>query len=355
MSELKSTNLVLITAPLPADWQGDPQDMFRAFVERTEIKSPVGTSFFITSSTMPSTNQGPWLKDGTQWYVWSESKATYVPQDISASTATLFTVSDVEPGEPGEGDANIWLRTSSGRVIAWYYWNGDVWRPGGNVPPSGPTTSRPTVPKDLEQYFDTDINALLHWERGAWRTVSGVPGDVKFVTTELLATALTNNPGWKYLGEELTGAIGRVLGVASEDPGATPASSFATASGISSRDSRSTAGAETVVLTSAQIEAHTHLVGALSALNSNNDARFYRIDDADNYLAPSPRPPNYAEVKGQNTVNGTKVGTLPDPSDGTILVTSKQLSLAEAEDYTEAAEAHENLQPTLFLWALTKT
>jgi len=355
MSLLK-TNLVIVATPLPPDFEGQPQEFFEALVKRMSIQSPSGTSFFVTGDIEPATNQGPWLRGGTQWYVYSQSEGGYIPLDISASVTRLFTVSSVEPDEPGEDDATIWLRTIQGRVIGWYYWTGDEWRPGGNVSPSGPTTSRPANPVDLEQFFDTGINALLHYERGAWRTVSGVPGDIKFVATPTLVAALTNNPGWRFLGDLDQSYIGSVIGLASKDPGDTPFSSFPTDSGITPRFAGEMAGAETHVLTSTEIEQHTHLVGALTGLNQANggNSYFYRVDNGDNFLAPAPRPPNYGFIRGDGTGNGTLTGELPPTGDGTMFVTSKQLSLSAAALYTQAAVAHNNIQPTLFAWALTK-
>ncbi len=355
---LQSTSFVLVSAPLPADFKGTPQEFYEALVKRLKIKSASGTSFFVTGDIEPATNQGPWLKGGTQWYVYSQEDGGYIPLDISASTARLFTASATEPPEPGEDDASIWLRTSNGRVIGWYFWNvnDSTWRPGGNVPPSGPTSARPAGPQELEQFWDTDINALIHWERAAWRTVSGVPGDIKHVATPTLVAALANNPGWIYLGDVNQSYIGRTLGIASKDPGATPASSFATDSGITPRAAGDMAGAETHVLTSTEIEQHTHLVGSLTGLNQANggNSYFYRVDDGDNFLAPAPRPPNHGFIRGDGSGNGTVAGELPLAGDGTMYVTSKQLSLAEAAAYAEDALPHNNIQPTLFAWALTK-
>jgi len=354
MSNLFKTNLILIGAPLPADFEGSPQDLFRAIVERLEIQSPVGTNFFVVGSVEPQTNVGPWLKDGKQWWVFDAEAGEYVPADISASQEAVFTVSDTEPDVPGDEDARIWLRTSSGRVIAWYFWTGSEWRPGGNRPPSGPTANRPSGPQDLEQYFDTDINTLLHYERGAWRTVSGVPGDIKFVTTSTLVAALAANPGWEYLGNVNQSYIGRVLGIASKDPGATPESSFATDSGITARATADLVGEETHIIESDEIEQHTHLLGSLTALNSDNNIRFYREDNGETIEAPNPRPPNYAEILGDNANNATKNGELPDPSTGTVVLTSTQLDASVGLPYTGPAQPHNNVQPTVFFWALTK-
>lgn len=362
MADLLKTNLVIVAAPLPADFEGTPQEFFEALIERMEIQSPLGTNFFVTGDVEPGTNQGPWLKGGTQWWVFDSVSGSYVPLDISASTARLFTASVDEPPTPGEGDATVWLRTSSNRVVGWYFWTGSEWRPGGNVSASGPTSSRPSdsTVKELEQYFDTDINTLIHWERGKWRTVSGTPGDIKFVTTLTLNDALTSNPGWAYLGAANQDWIGRTLGISSKDAGATPQSNFATASGISARARGDLVGAETHVLTSDEIEQHTHLVGGSTALNSANRVQFYRVDDGENFVAPSPRPPNYTLITGVTPGSpptyATRDGDFPAIPNGTMMVTSKQLSLATASDdaYTEPAEGHNNMQPTLFLWALTK-
>lgn len=354
MASLKKTNLVIVAAPLPPDFEGDPQEFFEACVERMEIQSPIGTNFFIVGDVEPSTNLGPWLKGGTQWWVFSESQGKYIPLDISASTVRLFTVSDIEPAAPVDDDATIWLRTSGTRVIAWYFWTGTEWRPGGNKPPSGPTANRPVNAVDFEQYFDTDIATLIHWERGAWRTISGSPGDVKFVTIATLADALTVNPGWEYLGESLQTYRGRILGVATKDTGATPAASYITDSGITARAPGDSAGTETHVLADNEIVQHTHLVGSLTALHSNNNAYFYRVDDGETFTAPAPVPPNHAQINGEGAADGTKNGALPAAGAGTMFVTSQQLSISTAAAYTDAAVAHQNMQPTIWLWALVK-
>lgn len=353
---LQPTNLVLAAAQLPADFEGTPQELFTALVRRLKILSTTGTNTFVVGDVEPSTNQGPWLKNGNKWYVFDIDAGGYVPIDVSDSTEHLFTTGDIEPEAPTDDDAFVWLRTWMGRVIDWYFWDGTAWRPSGKIPPSGTTATRPTQPRDLEQYFDTDINVLLHWERGAWRTVSGSPGDVKFVSTEILTTALTANPGWEYVGESDQDAIGRVIGVASKDPGATPESSFATTSGITPRAAGDDVGSETHILTSLEIEQHTHLVGALQGMNLANggNSYFYRVDNNESFSAPTPRPPNYAFPRGEGTTVANVNGELPSSGDGTMFVTSKQLSLSGAAAYTKAAQAHNNLPPTRYLWALTK-
>lgn len=356
MPQLFKTNLVLVGAPLPADFNGDPQEFFEAIIERLEIQSPVGTQFFVVGGTEPSTNQGPWLKDGNKWYVFSESEGRYVPLDITDSLVSLFIVSPNEPPQPASAsDPQIWLRTSGTRVIGWYFSSGTVWRPGGNVDPSGPTTARPTNPVDLEKFFDTDISVLLHWERGAWRTISGSPGDVKFVVTSELDVALTGNPGWEYLADGNQSWRSAVLGIAAKDPGLSPVSSFPVDSGRTQRSSGDVVGEEAHILTDAELVQHSHLIGALTLLHSDNNAFFHRVDDGDVLTAPPTPPPNHALINGAGGADGTLSGVLPATAAGTMLISSRQLSISTAPTFTGVATAHNNMQPTVFFWCLRKS
>lgn len=350
MAGLLPTNLKIVSAQLPPDFHGTPAEFQRAIVERLEILSASGTNFFFTGDVEPPGNFGPWLR-GLQWWVFDPNLGRYVPLDISASITALFTVSEAEPAAPAPTEAQIWLRTKSNRVLGWYFWDGESWRPDGQTPPSGPTADRPSDPGDLETYFDTDINVLLHWERGAWRTVSGSPGDVKFVTAPLLADALTTNPGWLYLGENDQTYRGRTLGVASKDPGVTPAISYSTDGGITARAQAEVVGSETVLLGDDKIPQHTHLVGSVAVLGAGHTGRFYRVDNAEDFVAPGSAPPNH-EIT--TSVFSSVSGALPDTGPGTQFVTSKQLSEVIAGDYTDPATAHDNMPPTKYLWALEK-
>lgn len=349
---LNKTNLVIVAAPLPADFEGTPQEFYESMIERMEIQSPIGTNFFVVGDVEPSSNQGPWLRSGSQWWVFDLTTGRYAPLDISASETALFTVGATTPTTPGADDPQVWLRTSGTRAVGWYAWDGTVWRPVNPLPASGATSGRPTAPTDLEIYWDTTINAQIHWERGAWRTVTGVPGDVKFVVHSLLTDALSYNPGWQYLGENDQSARGLTLALASKDPGATPVSSYATDSGITAQASGTKLGAETCVLDNDEIPQHTHLIGHATLLNSDNNVWLHRVDDAETIAIPAIVPPNYFEVKGEGSGNGTKLGTAGTGNAGTMLITSRQITTAA---YTGAAVGHDNLPPTMYLWALVKT
>jgi hypothetical protein len=147
---------------------------------------------------------------------------------------------DVEPS-PDERD-RPWFKTDgSGNPIGWFSWNGTAWTPTPVSMPFGATADRPASPDTGQLYFDTDINVALIFERGAWRTVAGSPGDVKEVKAATIDDALTNNPGWS----EDTGSAGRfILGVTS-------------GSGFEYGD---TGGEVNHTLTLDEIPAHTHSV-----------------------------------------------------------------------------------------------
>ncbi len=145
-----------------------------------------------------------------------------------------------------------WFKTDSNGVpIGWFSWNGSSWQQMPTQVASGNTASRPAGSTGL-MYFDTDIYALLVYERSGWRTADGTPGEVKMVRScygggnpisdPNITQVLTANPGWT----EFTPMAGRApIGVG-------------TGSGLTERTLAQEVGAEAVVLTEAQLAAHTH-------------------------------------------------------------------------------------------------
>jgi len=354
---LNRTNLVLRAAPLPQDFRGTVQNLFEEMVRRLAILSPVGTNFFVVGDVEPSSNVGPWLKGGTKWYVFSESEGRYVPLDITDSLLPQFFVQDANPGTPGPGDPLIWLRTSQNRIVGLYGWNGSEWLASGNITHSGTTANRPSEPVDLEEYFDTDINVLIRWERGAWRTSAGSPGDVKMVTHTVLTEAKRFNPGWEVLGLDDESQRGKFIGMATKDPGVAPVSAFTTQSGITGKAAGEQAGAERVVLNSREIEQHTHEIGHMFALANNQRIRLHRIDDGDTLEIPEPVPPNHYRMNAASDDGGlgdAVAGTAGDGTTGATLITAKQYTEANAAAYTEPAQSHENTPASLWMWTLVK-
>jgi hypothetical protein len=126
---LNPTNLYIQAAPIPATFKGNPNDMFTAMVQRMRILSPSGTNFIFIGDTEPTSNVGPWLKNGSQWYVWDESIKRYIPQNISASFTSPYFIGNTAPTST---TPNLWLQTSAdapnyGNPIRWFLWNGAGW------------------------------------------------------------------------------------------------------------------------------------------------------------------------------------------------------------------------------------
>lgn len=237
---LIKTNLLIQMAPIPATFKGTPQEFSEEMVRRMAIVSPTGTNFIFIGDTEPSSNVGPWLRNGTQWWVFDDEIKRYVPLDISESEKTWF---HYQSTVPTTSDPPVWLRiTAQNKPVGWYVFDGTNWIPYNSIVMSGPTSSRPTSPVEFQQFYDSDISCLIWYERGAWRTVSGVPGDVKHVAYTTLSEALGRNPGWSLLGAANQGIRGRWISQATKDPGTSPATDLTTSPGVAHRAAFETYG-----------------------------------------------------------------------------------------------------------------
>lgn len=225
---LQDTNLILSMGPLPTTFKGTPQEFAAEMIRRCKIVSASGGNFFITGNVEPTSNVGPWLKGGTQWWVFSDETKRYIPLDISASETRWYWMGN---STPAGVEPPLWLKTtkdqtttdsSFGDAISWYEWNGSNWVSFNSILRSGTTAQRPASPAEFQEYYDTTISCRIWFERGIWRTVSGVPGDVKMVAFELLTEALTFNPGWQVLGSANQALRGRFYSGATKDSGGGP-------------------------------------------------------------------------------------------------------------------------------------
>lgn len=59
----------------PKTWQ----DALNTIVSLIAVSPNQQYATFVTGSQAPTSNQGPWLKDGLEWFVWSDSVGGYVP------------------------------------------------------------------------------------------------------------------------------------------------------------------------------------------------------------------------------------------------------------------------------------
>lgn len=110
-------------SPLPSNFKGTPQMFLDALVARLSAESEVEVAVFVTGSVEPSSNVGPWLKDGTTWYVWDDVTGAYIPQILEQSSLG-YIISDTAP------DHNVyqfWIETSAGSPRAVKTWFSGAW------------------------------------------------------------------------------------------------------------------------------------------------------------------------------------------------------------------------------------
>lgn len=250
---MNDTSLILQVAPIPATFRGSPSKLVEAIVRGAKIVSPSGANFIFTGDNEPTSNVGPWLKDGSKWYVFDDELKRYVPQDISDSETRWFQTGK---NPPAEIEPPVWLKTSRdatesdpsiGDPISWHVHNGSDWVPFSGIVLSGPTANRPSTPVDYQQYYDTTISCLIWWERNAWRTMSGVPGDIKFVSATVLTEALEQNPGWVLFGASNQNLRGRWISQATKDSGGSPETVLTVAAGVAERAAFETYGESTLL------------------------------------------------------------------------------------------------------------
>jgi hypothetical protein len=239
---LVSTNLFIQMAQLPVTFKGSPQDLSVEMVKRMRIVSPNGVNFIFIGDVAPTSNVGPWLRGGTQWWVWDTATNQYVPLDLSASFTTPFAIGN---STPSATNPPVWLRTTQdrsdvnptavGEPLGWFVFDGVSWVPFNSLVNSGGTAGRPSNPVNLQQYFDSDIGTLIWFEGGNWKTVDGVRGDLKFVTAATAAAALLPNPGWAIAVSQFPQFAGLTPVTATSDPGLAPAFTVAPAAGAAAQ------------------------------------------------------------------------------------------------------------------------
>jgi len=290
------TGLYLRGTPLNPAFKGTPQEFFEEILAHLDIIAPYGIATFVTGLQMPSSDQGPWLKNNVEWWVFDQNAGTYVPLVLNQSLQTLFYVQEATPPVNA---AEIWFQTETingeVRPKAVNILINGAWKPVG-TPTEGTTADRPANPVDFELYYDTSISAMLIWERSEWRTQSGVIGDTKYVTWATRSEALSHNPGWEVLWDGPAGSVptnrGMEIGQATQDYDGSNPSPVAGQGAAHSQGVVSGYLTSDVTLVLDNLPAHQHDIGldtdtnppdGLAALTGSNyptgNAEFIYIDD----------------------------------------------------------------------------
>jgi len=111
-------------APLPTNFKGTPQQWLEAFLDRLEVTFEGNT--FVISDIQPIGNEGPWLKNGTQWWVWNASTSEYMPLDVSASVTNQIFIGDIANGAPDSSVYQLWLQLNGTQVNGLFYFAGST-------------------------------------------------------------------------------------------------------------------------------------------------------------------------------------------------------------------------------------
>lgn len=105
---------------LPEGLDTDPQGLLEAFAERLFVTPSVPWSSFTLGAAEPTSDLGPWFKDGQELWVWDDDLAAYKPQVINSKSLGYV----VAASDPGAADYDLWFDTSAG-AVKWS--NGSVW------------------------------------------------------------------------------------------------------------------------------------------------------------------------------------------------------------------------------------
>lgn len=95
-----------------------------AMVARLSIQSDESFSLFTIGSTAPTSNVGPWLKDGITWYVWDSVTGSYVPE-ILTYQSLRYVASDTPPSS---AIYTFWIKLVAGKAVGIYYYSGGAWK-----------------------------------------------------------------------------------------------------------------------------------------------------------------------------------------------------------------------------------
>jgi hypothetical protein len=106
---------------LPEGLSTDPQGLLQAFAERLFISPSVPWSSFWLGASMPTSDVGPWFKNGMELWVWSDALATYTPVQAAADTTAAagsdgtgyptlgYTIAKGVPTEPDPTIYRLWF------------------------------------------------------------------------------------------------------------------------------------------------------------------------------------------------------------------------------------------------------
>lgn len=98
---------------LPASVKWTPQQLADAIAARMSLVSAQTFALFVTGSTAPTSDVGPWLRtsaSGGSWYVWSSTTGSYQPITIDSASLGYF----IGEATPDHNLYSFWIQTTAG-------------------------------------------------------------------------------------------------------------------------------------------------------------------------------------------------------------------------------------------------
>jgi hypothetical protein len=120
---------------LPEGLDTDPQGLLEAFAARLLISPSVPWSSFTVGAAQPTSNLGPWFKDGKELWVWDDTLSTYIPV-VSPSVidanggsqypSLRYAVSSLAPNPT---NFSFWIElNSAGKAIDIKHYSSGAWK-----------------------------------------------------------------------------------------------------------------------------------------------------------------------------------------------------------------------------------
>lgn len=94
---------------LPVAVKWTPQQLADAMVARMRLVTAQTFALFVAGSTEPGSNSGPWLKNDSEWWVWSNVAGAYVPITIPAASLGYF----IGENAPDQNVYAFWIQTTA--------------------------------------------------------------------------------------------------------------------------------------------------------------------------------------------------------------------------------------------------
>jgi hypothetical protein len=120
---------------LPEGLDTDPQGLLEEFAARLIISPSVPWSSFTVGAAQPTSNLGPWFKDGKELWVWDDVLATYIPvvsptvidsNGGSQYPSLRYAVSSLAPSPTG---FSFWIELNgAGKAIDIKHYSSGAWK-----------------------------------------------------------------------------------------------------------------------------------------------------------------------------------------------------------------------------------